>query len=70
MMLLMGMKMSLMKKPTNPMMTNPIAIRAATLVNSARRSASDLAKEENEPDLDEKARVFGPYPCGRACGSA
>ena len=35
-MLLMGMKMSLTKKPTNPMTTNPIAVRAATLVNSAR----------------------------------
>ena len=37
MMLLMGMKMSLTKKPTNPMTTNPIAVRAATLVNSVRQ---------------------------------
>jgi hypothetical protein len=35
-MLLMGMKMSLTKKPTNPTTTKPIAVRAATLVNSAR----------------------------------
>jgi hypothetical protein len=36
MMMLMGMKMSLTKKPTNPTTTKPIAVRAATLVNSAR----------------------------------
>jgi hypothetical protein len=45
-MLLMGMKMSLTKKPTKPMTTNPIAVRAATLVNSAsadhREKPSDL----------------------------
>jgi hypothetical protein len=35
-MMLMGMKMSLTKKPTNPTTTKPIAVRAATLVNSAR----------------------------------
>lgn len=34
MMLLMGMKMSLTKKPTNPITTNPIAVRNATFVNS------------------------------------
>jgi hypothetical protein len=36
MMLLMGMKISLTKKPTNPMTTNPIAVRNATLENSLR----------------------------------
>lgn len=33
-MLLMGMKMSLTKKPTNPITTKPIAVRTATLENS------------------------------------
>jgi hypothetical protein len=49
-MLLMGMKMSLTKKPTKPMTTNPIAVRAATLVNSAstdpRETPSDLTVVE------------------------
>ena len=49
-MLLMGMKMSLTKKPTKPMTTNPIAVRAATLVNSASpdhtQTPSDLTMEE------------------------
>uniref|UniRef100_A0A7C9AFE4 Uncharacterized protein n=1 Tax=Opuntia streptacantha TaxID=393608 RepID=A0A7C9AFE4_OPUST len=36
MILLMGMKISLTKNPTNPMTTNPIAVRTATLVNSLR----------------------------------
>ena len=47
MMLLMGMKMNLTKNPTNPMTTNPIAVCAATLVNSVEiateKTASDLA---------------------------
>ena len=35
MMLLIGMKMSLTKKPTNPITTNPMAVRTATFENSA-----------------------------------
>ena len=38
MMLLMGMKMSFTKKPTNPITTNPIAVRTATFVNSTTRN--------------------------------
>lgn len=38
MMLLMGMKISLTKKPTNPITTNPIAVRNATFVNSAKHT--------------------------------
>ena len=34
MMLLMGMKMSLTKKPTNPITTKPMAVRTATFENS------------------------------------
>lgn len=34
MMLLIGMKMSFTKKPTNPITTKPIAVRTATLENS------------------------------------
>jgi hypothetical protein len=34
MMLLMGINMSFTKKPTNPITTNPIAVRKATFVNS------------------------------------
>jgi hypothetical protein len=53
MMLLMGMKMSLTKKPTNPMTTKPIAVRAATLVNSARieprRGPSDPVRSRSQP---------------------
>ena len=37
MMLLMGMKMSLTKKPTKPITTKPSAVRLATLVYSAER---------------------------------
>lgn len=33
-MLLIGMKISFTKNPTNPITTNPIAVRKATLVNS------------------------------------
>ncbi|XP_019460968.1 PREDICTED: uncharacterized protein LOC109360483 [Lupinus angustifolius] len=36
MILLIGMKMSLTKKPTNPITTKPIAVRTATLENSLR----------------------------------
>lgn len=38
-MLLMGMKISFTKKPTNPITTKPIATRNATLVNSAPNNA-------------------------------
>jgi len=34
MMLLIGIKMSFTKNPTNPITTNPIAVRTATFVNS------------------------------------
>lgn len=34
MMLLIGMNISFTKNPTNPITTNPIAVRNATLVNS------------------------------------
>lgn len=34
MMLLIGMKMSFTKKPTNPMITNPVAVRRAIIQNS------------------------------------
>ena len=36
-MLLIGMKISFTKKPTNPITTNPIAVRNATFVNSATK---------------------------------
>nr|AFK41396.1 unknown [Lotus japonicus] len=36
MMLLIGMKMSFTKNPTNPITTKPIAVRTATLENSLR----------------------------------
>ena len=72
MMLLMGMKMSLTKKPTNPMTTNPIAVRAATLVNSGERNSvrSGLKQTGSKDKEAEDAQRLRIYPCGRACGSA
>lgn len=37
MMLLIGIKMSFTKKPTNPITTNPMAVRTATFVNSTNK---------------------------------
>lgn len=42
MMLLIGMKMSLTKNPTNPITTNPIAVRTATFENSTRQTQPQL----------------------------
>lgn len=38
MMLLIGMNTSFTKNPTNPITTNPIAVRTATIVNSGDKS--------------------------------
>jgi hypothetical protein len=61
-MLLMGMKMSLTKKPTNPTTTKPIAVRAATLVNSARIESNriEAAARQIRSDLGaSNIRVWG-----------
>jgi hypothetical protein len=55
MMLLMGMKMSLTKNPTKPMTTNPIAVRVATLVNSASRTNPD--RDESVSDLRGRTKT-------------
>ena len=54
-MLLMGMKMSLTKKPTNPMTTKPIAVRAATLVNSARTESKSKPRPVRSGPISEPA---------------
>uniref|UniRef100_A0A2P2J6J8 Protein transport protein Sec61 subunit gamma-like n=1 Tax=Rhizophora mucronata TaxID=61149 RepID=A0A2P2J6J8_RHIMU len=65
-MLLMGMKMSLTKKPTNPITTNPIAVRNATFVNSLRsglwhrftRRTLSLAKSLRGSTTESTASIF------------
>lgn len=44
MMLLIGIKMSFTKKPTNPITTNPIAVRTATFVNSTKKKNNAKSK--------------------------
>lgn len=56
MMLLMGMKMSLTKNPTNPITTNPIAVLTATFVNSA--SPSNQNESKNTQKKGKKAQKF------------
>lgn len=54
MMLLIGMKISFTKKPTNPITTNPIAVRNATFVNSAPKtiiSVPDPHRSEQNPQM-------------------
>lgn len=62
-MLLIGIKMSFTKKPTNPITTNPIAVRTATFVNSARNNAKSKpskAKYTNRARYHEEAR-YGTF---------
>lgn len=47
MILLMGIKTSFTKNPTNPITTNPIAVLTATLVNSATQKKRSISKSEN-----------------------
>lgn len=47
MMLLMGIKMSFTKNPTNPITTNPIAVRTATFVNSTTNNQKKGNTESN-----------------------
>jgi hypothetical protein len=58
MMLLMGMKMSLTKNPTKPMTMKPIAVRVATLVNSASHTNQDRA--ESVSDLRRRTTRLVP----------
>jgi len=53
-MLLIGMKISFTKKPTNPITTNPIAVRNATFVNSAPKtliSVPDPHRSKQNPQM-------------------
>ena len=71
-MLLIGMKMSFTKKPTNPITTNPIAVRNATFVNSAPKtliSVPDPHRSKQNPQMYIYI-VRERYLCDRACGSA
>jgi hypothetical protein len=77
MMLLMGINMSFTKKPTNPITTNPIAVRKATFVNSettTKRVFLDRIHNKIESKREKrkrKERVGGATNlCDRACGSA
>lgn len=47
MILLMGIKTSFTKNPTNPITTNPIAVLTATLVNSATQKKRSISESEN-----------------------
>lgn len=68
-MLLMGIKMSLTKNPTNPITTKPIAVRKATLVNSLRsglwqrltRRTLSLAKSLNGSKTLSRASIATIY---------
>nr|GMD04956.1 hypothetical protein Iba_chr06bCG2020 [Ipomoea batatas] len=65
-MLLMGMKISLTKNPTNPITTNPIAVRTATFENSTRsglwhlltRRTLSFAKSLRGSNTESKASIF------------
>lgn len=55
MMLLIGMKMSLTKKPTNPITTKPMAVRTATLENSEIPNPSNKSRStEHKFNIVEK----------------
>lgn len=77
MMLLMGINMSFTKKPTNPITTNPIAVRKATFVNSeTTKKRVFLVRihkkiESKREKRKGKERVGGAANlCDQACGSA
>ena len=75
MMLLIGINMSFTKKPTNPITTNPIAVRNATFVNSGERETYLLVrihnKIESRGEKRRKERAGGAANlCDRACGNA
>lgn len=83
-MLLIGIKMSFTKKPTNPITTNPIAVRTATFVNSTKNQNN--AKKSNHlhqyteiylpnrnhtdpPNSKEETEIHINYLCGLAYGN-
>lgn len=47
MILLMGIKINLTKKPTNPITTNPIAVLVATFVNSNKKHQKNIPFKRN-----------------------
>lgn len=72
MMLLIGMKMSFTKKPTNPITTKPIAVRTATLENSKiqKRIGKIRIHNSNRSGREEGELGLGFHLCDRVCGSA
>lgn len=54
MILLMGIKTSFTKNPTNPITTNPIAVLTATLVNSATQRERSISKSQVEKKIAHK----------------
>jgi len=70
MMLLIGMKMSLTKKPTNPITTKPIAVRTATLENSKIPKASEKLRSAVKRNGRKGVLGLRLHLCDRACGIA
>lgn len=71
-MLLIGMKISLTKKPTKPITTKPMAVRNATLVNSAAISNDQISTQNSQiwGETQEERGERRKYLYDRACGTA
>jgi len=62
MMLLIGIKISLTKNPTNPITTKPIAVRTATLENSTKPKKQSKFKIHNiEIQIQRRENRFRGY---------